>query len=79
MEFHTRSGTRPHSPARILEIISPAGFEGYFVELAEILAVAGPPDFARIGALAQKYGLELDFSTLTELSQKYNVSLGGAS
>lgn len=66
-------------PARILEIISPAGFENYFVELAEILAQAEPPDIERINALAQKYGLEFDFSTLEELSQKYHVSLEGAS
>jgi len=66
-------------PARILEIISPAGFENYFVELAELLAQAGPPDVERINMLAQEYGLEFDFSTLAELSQTYDVSLGGAS
>jgi len=66
-------------PARILEIISPAGFENYFVELAELLAQPGPPDIERIGALAHRYGLEFDFSTLAELSQKYKVSLDGAS
>ena len=63
--------------ARFLEIISPAGFENYFVELAEILAQPGPPDIERINTLAQKYDLEFDFSTLAELSQKYNVSLEG--
>jgi quercetin dioxygenase-like cupin family protein len=66
-------------PARFLEIISPAGFENYFGELDEILAQAGPPDLERIGQLAQKYGLEFDFSTVAELSQKYNVRLIGAS
>jgi hypothetical protein len=33
----------------------------------------------RIGALAQRYGLEFDFSALPELSQKYQVSLDGVS
>lgn len=66
-------------PARILEIIAPARFENYFVELAELLAQAGPPDLERIGALAQRYGLEFDFSALPELSQKYQVSLDGVS
>jgi quercetin dioxygenase-like cupin family protein len=66
-------------PARILEIISPAGFENYFVELAELLAQPGSPDIERVGALAHRYGLEFDFSTLAELSQKYKVSLDGAS
>jgi len=63
-------------PARLLEIISPAGFEGYFDELAEVLSAGGPPDIGRITALAQKYGMEMDFSTIAEISQKYNVSIG---
>ena len=62
--------------ARILEIISPAGFEKYFEELAE-LVVGGPPDIPRLMMLAQKYGLEIDMSRVTELSQKYRVTLGG--
>src|SRR6266498_5086802 len=31
-------------PARILEIISPAGFEGFFNELVDMPRDAGPPD-----------------------------------
>jgi quercetin dioxygenase-like cupin family protein len=38
--------------AKILIIISPAGFEKFFEE------VAGPPDFEKIKALAPKYNLE---------------------
>lgn len=64
-------------PARILEIISPAGFEKYFEELAELVTPAGPPDISRLMTLAQKYDLELDMSSVPELSQKYHVSLGG--
>jgi quercetin dioxygenase-like cupin family protein len=44
-------------PARMIEIISPAGFENFFRELSDLLA-SGPPDLAAIGALAQPYGLE---------------------
>src|SRR5262245_45774404 len=65
------------APARILEIISPAGFENYFDELAEVVGVGGPPDVGRLVAVGQKYNLELDFSTLMEISQQYNVWLGG--
>ncbi len=64
-------------PARILEIISPAGFEKYFEELAELVAPAGPPDILRLMTLAQKYDLEMDMSSVGELSQKYHVSLVG--
>jgi uncharacterized cupin superfamily protein len=63
--------------ARLLEIISPAGFERYFDDLAELLGEGGPPDIGRITALAQKYGMEMDFGTIAEISQKYNVSIDG--
>jgi hypothetical protein len=39
-------------PARMIEIISPAGFENFFHELSEMLG-AGPPDMAQISALAE--------------------------
>jgi mannose-6-phosphate isomerase-like protein (cupin superfamily) len=61
-------------PARILEIISPAGFERYFEELTELLADAGPPDPAQVVALAARYGLELDFESLPRLIEEYGVS-----
>ncbi len=44
-------------PARMIEIISPAGFENFFLELSQLLA-AGEQDFAQIAALAESYGLE---------------------
>jgi mannose-6-phosphate isomerase-like protein (cupin superfamily) len=43
-------------PARMIEVISPAGFEHFFRELSDLTA-AGPPDMAAIGALAESYGL----------------------
>lgn len=45
------------TPARMIEIISPAGFENFFKELSEILA-AGPPGISQVPDLAEKYGLE---------------------
>jgi hypothetical protein len=42
-------------PARMIEIISPAGFEGFFRELAD-LAAAGPPPFDQLAALAATTG-----------------------
>ncbi len=64
-------------PARLLEIISPAGFERYFAELHELVAQSGPPSLDRITALAQQYGLGLDFSRVDELVQTYGVRLPG--
>src|SRR5205823_2927405 len=50
-------------PARILEIISPAGFERYFEELGELFAASGgAPDIERILQLAEKYGLRFEMS-----------------
>lgn len=63
-------------PARILEIISPAGFENYFKELAELLVPAGLPDISGLMILAQKYDVDLDMSSVMELSQKHYVNLG---
>src|SRR5688500_130628 len=46
-----------NTPARMIEIISPAGFELFFRDLAD-LADDGPPDFADIARIAESYGLE---------------------
>lgn len=42
-------------PARMIEIISPAGFEGFFRGFAD-LNDAGPIDLAEVAALASDYG-----------------------
>ena len=64
-------------PARLLEIISPAGFEGYFDEMAEVLSAAagGPPDFEKMGEIAEKYGLRLHPERMEELTEKHGVEL----
>jgi len=44
------------TPARMIEVISPAGFEGFFRELTDMTAV-GAPDPADIAELGARYGL----------------------
>lgn len=44
-------------PARMIEVISPAGFEGFFKELSE-LAAAEPPSRETVMEIAARYGLE---------------------
>ena len=44
------------SPARMIEIISPSGFEGFFRGFAD-LNDAGPIDLAKVAALAADHGL----------------------
>jgi mannose-6-phosphate isomerase-like protein (cupin superfamily) len=62
-------------PCRILEIISPAGFEHFFREL---VALGGALQ-ASSGALAQlsdRYGLELQPETVPDLLERFGLRLG---
>jgi quercetin dioxygenase-like cupin family protein len=62
-------------PARLLELISPAGFEQYFRELAPLLA-APERDEAAIGEVVARYQLEIDFSTVPVLAERHHLRLG---
>ncbi len=61
--------------ARALEIISPAGFERYFAELAPLFPPAnqGPLDAEAVGAVRAKYGLEMDMSSIPVLAERYGL------
>jgi quercetin dioxygenase-like cupin family protein len=62
-------------PARLLEIISPAAFENYFREMAPILPdVKG--NHERIMQVAQRYDLDIDFSTIPILAERHHLRLG---
>jgi quercetin dioxygenase-like cupin family protein len=76
--FHAFWNAGP-APARILEIIAPAGFEKYFEELAELSSAGGVTDANPRLALATKYGLEFDMSRVPELVQQYNLKFRGGS
>ena len=68
-------------PARILEIISPAGFEQYFRDLTEVLP-SDPDaerDFEAIAAVAARYGLELDLASVPALCERHGLVPPGAS
>ena len=62
-------------PARLLELISPAGFEDYFRELAPLLA-APERDEAAIGEVVDRYQLDIDFATVPTLAERHNLRLG---
>ena len=61
-------------PARLLELISPAGFEHYFRELAPLLA-ATVRDEAAIGEVVARYRLDIDFATIPALAERHNLRL----
>ncbi len=60
---------------RLIEIISPAGFEKFFAELAELLQAE--PDFDKIANLGARYGLGFQMDWVPELTAKYNLKLLG--
>jgi quercetin dioxygenase-like cupin family protein len=61
--------------SRMLEIISPAGFEGYFDELITLFA-GGRPEPEVAAGVAARYGLELDFASIPRLVAAYGVKFG---
>ena len=65
-------------PARILEIISPAGFEKYFEELVDFLASDSldPDNMADLANLAARYGLEADLESIGPLCEEHGLTFG---
>src|SRR6186713_933375 len=64
-------------PARILEIISPAGFEQYFEQMVDLLErSAGPPDPGALDAIAAQHGLEVDRESIPRLIEEYGLRWG---
>jgi quercetin dioxygenase-like cupin family protein len=61
------------APARILEIISPAGFENYFAEISEVFAKPAPLDVAALAAIAGRYGLAMERDTAPELIARHGL------
>jgi mannose-6-phosphate isomerase-like protein (cupin superfamily) len=62
-------------PCRILEIISPAGFELFFQELSDMGGVlaADPEEVAK---LSERYGLEMKPETVPGLLERFGLQLG---
>ena len=55
---------------RILEVISPGGFERYFEELVDLRARPTPEAVAE---LAARYGLELDMASVPVLCERHGL------
>src|SRR5436309_2402070 len=63
-------------PARILEIISPAGFERFFGELVDLGGVTAlePERFAE---LCERYALEMDPDSIPRLVERFGLRMPG--
>jgi mannose-6-phosphate isomerase-like protein (cupin superfamily) len=64
-------------PCRILEIISPAGFEHYFAELIAIGGVTADTDPAALMELCERYGLEMDPTSVPGLLERFDLRFPG--
>jgi mannose-6-phosphate isomerase-like protein (cupin superfamily) len=62
-------------PCRILEIISPAGFEGFFQELSD-LGGALKADPEALAQLNERYGFEMQPETVPELLERFGLRIG---
>jgi quercetin dioxygenase-like cupin family protein len=63
-------------PARLLELISPGGFEQYFAEIAEAIPADGPPDMEKLERAREKYGLEMELDSVPELCERHGLTMG---
>ena len=73
-EWHT-FWNAGETEARILEIISPAGFEKYFAELVDLfLEGTHPPEV--LAEVRSRYGLETDPSSIARLVEEHGLVFG---
>jgi quercetin dioxygenase-like cupin family protein len=62
-------------PARLLEFISPGGFEQYFAEIAPLLPPnREEPDFEGMARVMAKYELEMDLESIERLSREHGLT-----
>ena len=62
-------------PARVLEIITPGGFEDYFAALGELLAGGAPPDPAQQKKIIEHFGLDMDRDSIPRLAAEHGLRL----
>ena len=63
-------------PARLLEIISPAGFERFFAELVDLGGVT-QADPHTLAELCARYQLEMNPESIPELLQRFDLRFPG--
>jgi mannose-6-phosphate isomerase-like protein (cupin superfamily) len=57
------------TPCRIIEVISPAGFEDYFREVARAWG-----DVERFAEISRKYELDMDLESVPELCRRFGLT-----
>lgn len=56
-------------PCRVIEIVSPAGFEDYFREVA-----ATEGDMEQLAQINEKYAIEMDFESVPALCERFGLT-----
>jgi len=59
------------TPCEIIEVISPAGFEEFFRDLAKVWASG---DLSTLGELSQRAGLDMDPASVPGLCKRFGVT-----
>jgi mannose-6-phosphate isomerase-like protein (cupin superfamily) len=62
--------------ARLLELISPGGFEGFFEEIAPIFPADGEPDEAGLtafGEISARFGLKMELDSIPRLMERHGL------
>jgi mannose-6-phosphate isomerase-like protein (cupin superfamily) len=59
------------TPCEIIEVISPAGFEDCFREMAEIW-----PDMSKAGPILQRYQIDMEPDSVPGLCQRFGLTFG---
>jgi mannose-6-phosphate isomerase-like protein (cupin superfamily) len=57
----------------LLEILSPAGFEQYFADLAPELGRPGGPDLQALAEIRARYGLTMDIASRERLIEEHRL------
>jgi hypothetical protein len=61
------------SELRFIEILVPAGVEGYFERLSRLFATVDAPLADDVKTLADQYGLQVDFQSVAVLCQQFGL------
>jgi len=62
-------------PCRILEIISPGGFENFFDELADAVA-SGSMEPEKMATISERFGIEHDLESIPGLCERFGLTFG---
>jgi len=58
---------------RLIELLTPGGFDGYYARLSPLLEAAAAPDPAAIQNMAAEYGVEFDFDGVAAFCQRFGL------